>query len=185
MLIVTGGIACGKSTFLEVARKMRLKCIDADEWFHDFKKTGTYSYIFKEFFDEQNISDVAFVHEKWEEYCKLIDLYFINQINLDEYFTNDLYDIIVIPDFFKRRLKLGTFDVLTIERPYNLKAAVERDSHRSRDLTVKIHQHQMDPGTRRSLADYVLENEGTKEEFEKECEEWLKLHLQDHLTRRM
>lgn len=182
MLIVTGGIACGKSTLLEVARKMGYNCVDADEWFHDiFIKDKSFAGIMWHYFGEKKLKDVAFIHKNWSLFQAVVDYSFAMWIQSETMQTKSKpFDIVVIPDYFKRSISMGTegVKVLTIERPYNLKAATERDAHRSNELTVMIHQHQMDPGKRREKADHVLENEKTKEEFEKECEKWLKLHLQ-------
>jgi len=181
MLIVTGGIACGKSTFLEVANKMGYTCVDADDWFNEyFSTTIEFHTLCMSAFGHRDLKSVAFVHQNWGKFIQRIDVFFRDFVVKYQGQCNkhdEKIDIICVPDIFQRGgWPLGN-DILTIERSYNLKYAIERDTHRSEDLTLKIHQHQMDPGKRRRLADYVLKNEGSKEQFEKECEEWLKQHL--------
>lgn len=179
MIIVTGGIACGKTTFMEVARRLGYECVCADEWFrNEFKgqrndKIGKRA-IFKN--ADIDLKEVAFKHPDWHHYELYVDKMFEMYLWIRT-MANTKTDFLFIPDYFKRHIYTDSKQsVLTIERGYNLKYAVERDVHRNQDLTVAIHQHQMDPGRRMSMADFVLRNEGTKEEFEKECEKWLKQH---------
>lgn len=185
MLIVTGGIACGKSTFLEVARRMGYNCIDADEWFHKFRRSPEEKKFAAQMFGEKYaesgwLSEVAFVHPNWAQYQEFIDVAFIYHLATQQVVHNVNYDIVVIPDFFNRsacRL-LPKALTLTIERPNNLEAARLRDGDRVNGLTDRIHQNQMVSELRVVNARNVIYNNLTKSYFEKECEEWLQQHLQ-------
>ncbi len=171
MLIVTGGIACGKSTFLEVARQFG-RCIDADDWYNDqYKSTGNYLKITDLLFGTRELHTVAFNHENWTLFQEIVFGKFWTLLEKEP------FEIVAIPDFFSRTTARTGFSVLTIERPDNLGAALLRDPHRDPELTKKLHSNQMSGSQREQLADYVLFNNGTKEQFEKECENWLKLHL--------
>lgn len=183
MIIVTGGIACGKSVFLDKAKELGYNCIDADDWFHnEMSNESPIRILARIMLKTVDLKTVAFQHEYWNDFISVIDYSF--QLWVQSQRNN--FDIVVIPDFFSRNKNM-LFDeeVLTIERLNNFEAAIERDAHRSEELTAKIYQAQMNSEERMSFADHVIYNNGTKEEFEKECEEWLQLHLQGHLIQSM
>lgn len=177
MLIVTGGIACGKSTFVEAARELGYKIIDADEWYHDVYKLSTSFDNAKQLlFGSVSIGAVAFRHSNWKAFERIVAAAFCT------YATNNQPRIVVIPEYFKhKRLidrHLGPVTVLTIERKDNYSAAYERDSEkRSADLTARIINAQTPSTARVVQADHVMYNGGSRDEFKQECQAWLKLHL--------
>lgn len=188
MLIVTGGIACGKSTFLDIARKLGYNCVDADEWHHSFRNNPVDAYTKKELFgDNFDMGEVAFVHPQWKEYEDFVGTSFKLWIDQEVLYHGRKIDILIIPDFFNKPVRTGLLGipVLTIERPNNVLHAMKRDSHRDVDFTMKIHRNQMTPDERCKRADFVIINRGTKEEFQEECEKWLKSHLPAVSTRPM
>lgn len=188
MLIVTGPIASGKSTLVEVARRMGYNCIDADEWFNQvFLKTGAFYNTARIMLDGQTLSEAAFTHERWKLFEEYVDLQFLKWLNEWNQYLGEP-DILVIPDFFNRpiyEMMKGQYKVLTIERLNNVEHALARDTMRDEALTRRIAENQMGVQARISLSDGHIINKGTKEDFEKVAETWLKLHLPEVLTHRM
>lgn len=182
MLVVTGGIACGKSVFVRVCEGFGLKVIDADDWFHKtYRGSEEYLLAIKEF-DGRALSQCAFIHKHWKTFETQVASDFCK-------FVGDEYEIVVIPEYFKYseiyNSLLPRHKTVTIERNDNLTFAITRDMHRGSELTKLIFNNQTPHNVRIESADYVLSNQGTIKEFQKECKEWLKLHLQEVLILRM
>lgn len=183
MLIVTGGIACGKSTFLEVSREL---CdgviIDADEWYHNERlQSEAHKRLAKTLFNNVSVKAAAFTHLNWSIFEKAVVDAFCE-------YTNNVKPVIcVIPEFFKRedyfRARLNVEKVLTIERKDSMAAAFIRDTHRTEAQTKRIAENQSTTETRVELSDYVLYNAGSKDDFKQECVLWLKSHLLEVSTR--
>ena len=97
MIVVTGGIACGKSTFVEVAREMGIDVVDADEWYHKlFVGSSIQEYWRRTLFGGLSIKTVAFRHDNWSIYEQSVAEAFCT------YIGNTRPDICVIPELFKR-----------------------------------------------------------------------------------
>lgn len=176
MLIVTGGIACGKSTFVETARELGHFVVDADEWYHKlFVGSIIQQHWHKTLFGTVSIKAVAFQHDNWTTYEKIVADAFC------EYVRNVKPTICVIPEYFKRHTyfiaALGLHKVLTIERDNHIDAAIARDGHRSAEQTQKIFENQTPSCVRVDLSDWFLYNVGSKDYFKQECELWLKSRL--------
>lgn len=182
MLIVTGGIACGKTTFLRIAEEMGLRCVDADAWFNNtFMMYEDGARIANTLFGTTNLKEVAFKHPSWPAFMSIVGSRFF-------LFVKKIYrhiDILVIPDLPKRMIWIVGSTILTIERPDNLEHAKLRDSHRSVELTELIHKNQSTMNERATIADEILFNIGNKKQFEEDCKSWLEQHLQDRSTQRM
>lgn len=181
MLVVTGGIACGKSTFVEAAREMGINVVDADEWYHKlFVGSSIQEHWRQTLFGNVAIKSIAFRHDNWSIYEQGVADAF------STYVGNIRPDICVIPELFKRetyfRVNLPKFNVLTIERENHVDAAITRDGHRSVDLTQKIFENQTPSDVRVDKSDYVLYNVGSRDEFKQECHKWLALHLPEVST---
>lgn len=184
MLIVTGGIACGKSTFVDTARELLGTCavIDADEWYHGvYMRSDAYNQLTRSLFNRVSVKAAAFTHLNWSIFENAVADAFC------EYVNNAKPTICVIPEFFKRAdyfdARLGPWnEVLTIERDNNVDAAIKRDGHRTSAKTRLIAKNQSTIETRVDLSDYVLYNVGSKDEFKEECVKWLKSHLPEVST---
>lgn len=182
MIVVTGGIACGKSTLVETAREMGYDVVDADEWYHRiFVGSTAQTNLERTLFGSISYKTAAFQHLNWTVYEKGVADAFC------EYIRNRKPQVCVIPEYFKREdyfsARLGAPKVLTIERENNVDAAKARDTHRSNTLTEKIAASQTPKHVRVELSDFILYNEGSKDQFKQECQKWLESHLPAASTR--
>lgn len=181
MLVVTGGISCGKSVFKSVCNSYGIRVIDADDWFHGgYKRTNDYAKAVAGF-GGQPLDICAFRHEHWAEFEKQVARDFCMSVSDD-------YDVVIIPEYFRHfseyRHLLAPHKVLTIERHNNLAFALERDTMRLPKLTERIYANQSSSSARVEKSDYVLYNAGYFEVFKREIEKWLELHLPEVLTLR-
>jgi len=172
-LIVTGGIACGKSTLLQAAEELGYKCLDVDDWFHEeMKGTALHHYTFKGWFGS---SPVAFIHPNWKEYERWLMQHF------DMYLTSNTPEVCVIPNLEGFDIK-PSYKILTVERKANQEAAILRDTHRNVSLTQRIHNTQLAREQREEVADWVLINDtSSSQEFKQKCTEWFVEHRGDLL----
>lgn len=181
MLVVTGGIACGKSVAAEIFLAAGLKVLDADDWFHKRYKDSEEYKSTTQAFGGKLLTECAFSHPKWGEFELTLLKFFCK-------FVDDNYNVLIIPEYFKYQsdytAHLPYHKVLTIERTGNLEFAKLRDYHRDAELTQRIFNNQTSSETRIKLSDYVIYNSGSIEYLGMEVEKWLKSHLQEVLTLR-
>jgi len=181
MLVVTGGIACGKSTFVEAAREVGFHVVDADEWYHnEYVGSSSFVLVTNILFGKTSVKDAAFRSRNWEAYERLVVGAFCRYVkDIAPYFC-------IIPEFFKKedffRALLNITGVLTIERTDNISAALDRDGHRTAAETERIAGNQTTSERRVELSDHVLYNVGSRDEFKEECTFWLKSHLLEVFT---
>ncbi len=185
ILIVTGGIACGKSTFVEAAREAGYDIVDADDWYHDIHTKSTEFSMNKQMlFGSLSLKTVAFRHKNWITFERLVAKAFCGYVLINK------PRIVVIPEFYRHEMLFKRYlgfanDVVTIERLNNFNEALARDVDRPVELTRKIMENQTPSIVRVDRSDYVLYNEGSRDEFKLECQQWLKSHLPVASTHRM
>lgn len=172
MLIVTGGIACGKSYFKKhVEAKHGKSVIDADDWYKIVKSSLVFKDKFRELFGESSIDEVAFSHAAWSGYE-----YFVHHQFSFEFLCKFSYDIAVIPEFFKFKSFYDKFeyDILTIERSVNIEHVVKRDCFRDKGLSKRIMENQTSSSERLSKSKYNIWNDGTMFEFEIKIDDFVR-----------
>lgn len=171
MLIVTGGIACGKSCFKKhVETKHGKSAVDADDWYKIAKSSISFRDKFRELFGESSVDEVAFVHAGWEGYE-----YFVHHRFADDFLCSFKYDIVIIPEFFKFQSFYDKFeyDVLTIERSVNIEHIVKRDCFRDMGLSKRIMENQTSSSERLSKSKHNILNDGTMLEFQIKIDDFI------------
>lgn len=172
MLIVTGGIACGKSCFKKhVETKHGKSVVDADDWYKIVKSSLVFRDKLRELFGESSIDKVAFVHAGWEDYE-----YFVHHRFTADFLHNFSYDIVIIPEFFKFQSFYDKFeyDILTIERSVNIEHVVKRDCFRDKGLSKRIMENQTSSSERLSKSKYNIRNDGAMLEFEIKIDDFMR-----------
>lgn len=172
MLIVTGGIACGKSCLKKhVETKHGKSAVDADDWYKIAKSSLAFRDKFRELFGKSSVDEVAFVHAGWEGYE-----YFVHHRFTADFLRNFSYDIVIIPEFFKFQSFYDKFeyDVLTIERSVNIEHVVKRDYFRDKGLSKRIMENQTSSSERLSKSKYSIWNDGTMLEFEIKIDDFMR-----------
>lgn len=162
MIIITGGIACGKSTVENIITNFGVSCIDSDVWFKTIYSHSDQCHTIKsQLFGESNISGVAFNHPNWETFCQRVAMAFCTFLNSHD------FDVVFTGEYFKFKevLPVPKF-VVTVERKDHASAALSRDTHRSPELTMKIINSQTTREERIAKSDFVVYNDGDIESLE-------------------
>lgn len=172
MLIVTGGIACGKSCFKKyVEMKHGKSVVDADDWYKIVKSSEVFIEKFHDLFGESSVDEIAFVHAEWKSYE-----YFVHHCFSVDFLCSYRYDIVIIPEFFKFQSFYNKFqyDILTIERSVNIEHVAKRDYFRDIGLSKRIMENQTSSSERLSKSKYNIWNDGTMLEFQEKIDDFMR-----------
>lgn len=179
---VTASIACGKSTFLEIANSMGYKTLSADEMAHQILDESAKfiaelfenSALIKEdkidrkalgalVFNDKNAKKKleAFMHPKIKE--RLLEkIQFLEQKNKPFF--------IELPLFFENNnyKNLGKSILIYASKEQSLERLMQRDKL-SKEEALKRIEAQMDIEKKVSLADFVVKNTSSYADFRQEC----------------
>lgn len=179
---VTASIACGKSTFIEIANSMGYQSISADEVAHqildEFAKELTELFENKALIKENKIDRKAlgslvfndknakkkledFMHPKIKE--RLLEkIQFLEQKNKPFF--------VELPLFFEsdNYKNLGKSILIYASKEQSLKRLMQRDKL-SKEEALKRIEAQMDIEKKVPLADFVVKNTNSYADFRKEC----------------
>ena len=181
---VTGGIGAGKSSVSAVLKKMGARVIDADFISHEAEKPGgaAYEQIVEEFgheilkpdssLDRKRLADIVFNYpEKRIKLEKIVHIQVIKEImrQIDE-LKNKGYNGLVVLDV-PIPVKHGFLDradrvwVVDADDETRIGRVMERSGINAEDARLRI-ESQLSREEYISLADEVIENNGSFEELE-------------------
>lgn len=154
MHIITGGIACGKSTVQSIIeQELDFKCLDSDEWYKDvFLGSHRQQELWFNLFGASSVDDVAFMHKNWTAYCDAV------AFELNEYLSTEPCDVLFIGEYFKVKEFIPCCKIITVERDQNILHALHRDKKRNTELTNRIVEYQTNSSIRMDSSDFVIYN---------------------------
>lgn len=181
---VTGGIGAGKSSVSAVLKKMGARVIDADFISHEAEKPGggAYGQIVEEFgheifnpdssLDRKRLADIVFNHpEKRIKLEKIVHTQVVQEIMRQiDALKHKGYNGLVVLDV-PIPVKHGFLDmadrvwVVDADDETRIKRVMERSGINAEDARLRIHS-QLSREEYISLADEVIENNGSFEELE-------------------
>lgn len=180
---ITGGIASGKSTVVELLRELGYQVIDADKIVHSLQRKGGKLYqVLVEHFGESILDDTGELHRS-----RLAEMMFGNPSNL--LLLSQLQDNIIREELAQARDRLSGreplffMDIpLLIEGGYtdwfdaiwlvyvDKKTQLERlkdRNHYTDEQAQKRLSSQLSLDKKKTYADIVIDNNGTKKELKK------------------
>ncbi|KAA6227961.1 dephospho-CoA kinase [Campylobacter sp. LR196d] len=180
--IVSASIACGKSTFLEIAKNMGFKTLSADSIAHEIldsnakeinalfsnnellendkinrKKLG--QVIFNDKNEKKKLENFMFPRIR-AKICEAIEI--LNKKNKPFF--------IEIPLFFESNFykNLGQSILIYTPKEQALKRLMKRDNISKEDALIRLNS-QLDIEEKKKLADFVIYNTTSYENFQEEC----------------
>lgn len=183
VIFVTGCIASGKSNFMHFIQKKGFKTISADEIAHQLLAQNAlkiaqilnYSHFIKDdFIDRKALGAFIFSDEKARKKLEnfmhpLIYEEITKQISLCKSLL-----FIELPLFFENKNYQNLGKALLIYAPKKLclDRLMKRNDLSEEEALLRLNA-QMDIEEKRVLADFVIENTSSVDEFEKKCEQFL------------
>ena len=183
---VTSSIAAGKSSFLKIAENMGFSCLSADEISaqilqknankisklfenenllknHKIDKKALAELIFKDKFAKKKLEN--FMHP-------LIRAEILEKIQHLEQENKPFF--VEIPLFFETKAyeNLGKVIVIYSTKELSLERLIKRNNLSKKEAILRLNS-QIDIEEKIKKADFVIENLGSFEEFEKKCENFL------------
>ena len=182
VFFVTGGIASGKSSFMQMASELGFACISADKVAHQILEQNG-----RELAEYLGIS--SFLQDGAVNRKKLGELVFDDKSlrkKLESFMHPKIYAIIrawlakqngvvfaEIPLFFESKNYENLGEVILIYAPKELclKRLMERNDLNLNEANLRI-KAQLDIEKKRKLADIIIENIGSNDEFKAKCAEF-------------
>jgi dephospho-CoA kinase len=188
---LTGGIATGKSESAKYLQELGAYCIDADLISKELTQKGLPAFhsLVKEFgenillsdgsLDRKKLGNIIFSNKKSkskvEEILHTHIIYHINKIVLKK---KNEYNIVIInaPLLFEVGLDRLCDKVIVVWAPHKIEIArlVIRDNLNIQEAKKRI-QSQMPIGKKMELADFVVDNSGTKQKLKRNITSLYKL----------
>jgi dephospho-CoA kinase len=194
---LTGGIASGKSLVAHVLRDLGAHIIDADRIVHELLEPGQQAwqevidYFGKEVLlqsnriDRRKLGDIVFNNaekREWLNHClhpRVFDVYTAQVKNLRDRrpHTIIVFDAALLIETGYHR-KMDKVVVVYSEREQQIERLISRDKLTHDQATSRI-QSQMPLAEKRSVADYVIDNTGTRENTERQTRDIFKSLIQE------
>ncbi len=185
VIAITGGIATGKSSVTEILRSKGFKIIDADKLVKgiyqtleavDFVKRNIPEAYSDEGINFKTLRELFFkspeIKKKIEDfiYPNLKEAFLKEALSLPQ---QDFY-IYDVPLLFERGIdsKVDLVVVVYAPRETQIQRVIERDQC-SMELAKKILDEQMDIEVKRSKANFIIKNQGSKKELAVEVDQLL------------
>ncbi|TKX32923.1 dephospho-CoA kinase [Campylobacter aviculae] len=185
---VTASIACGKSTFIQIANSMGFQSISADEIAHEildqhslelaqmFSKFNTKNQkLLKENkkIDRKVLGDIVFNNQKAKKILEdfthpKIRMQILEQMQILEKQNKPYF--IEIPLFFESKAyeNLGKVILIYSPKELSLERLMKRDNLNLKAAKERLYS-QMDIEEKLKKADLIVKNTGSYADFEKEC----------------
>lgn len=185
--LVTSSIACGKSTFLKIANSMNFKSISADLIAHEILEQNHENLL--EIFKDKNIIKDNKINRKY-----IANLIFNNEIlkkQLENFMHPKIKEKIIqqskkldelkkiyfveIPLLFETNNYKNLAKIILIysTKELMLKRLMIRDDLNEIDALKRINS-QLSIDKKIKLSDFIINNLGTYEDFQKECVKFIK-----------
>lgn len=185
--LVTSSIACGKSTFLKIANSMNFKSISADLIAHEILEQNHENLL--EIFKDKNIIKDNKINRKY-----IANLIFNNEIlkkQLENFMHPKIKEKIIqqskkldelkkiyfveIPLLFETNNYKNLAKIILIysTKELMLKRLMIRDDLNEIDALKRINS-QLSIDEKIKLSDFIINNLGTYEDFQKECVKFIK-----------
>lgn len=181
---VTGGIGSGKSCVSEIFANLGGKVIDADKISHEIMNVGSAAYCeVLEYFGAEILDENKSINRK-----KLADIVFNNRKKLDklnmithkyifeemrkkiEEYKDEKAIILDVPLLFDKdfTIKYDKSAAVVADEEIRIKRAAARDNSSLEKIKNRI-KNQISDSEYRRIADFVIENNGTREELFEKC----------------
>ena len=184
VFFVTGIIASGKSSFMQRARTLGFKCVDADKIAHSIlasypneiaKILDNSSFLQDGIIDRKRLGRLVFnddaLRKKLEKFMHpKIKLGIVEEIQK----SNGII-FVEMPLLFETKDYENLGEVIVIYAPKELclSRLMQRNNLSEAEALQRLNA-QMDIEEKRKLADIVIENLGSWDEFEDKCEEFFR-----------
>lgn len=184
VFFVTASIACGKSSFMQIAKDKGFKVLSADSIAHELLDENALKiadlFKNKDLIKEQKINRKALgkivfndelARKKLENFLHpKIRAKIIEQIKFLQNFSPIFVEL---PLFFETKayFELGKSILIYAPKELSLKRLMQRDALSEKEALQRL-EAQMDIEKKLKLADFVIKNEGSLEEFKQNCEEF-------------
>tara|TARA_B100000749_G_C18450166_1_gene476232 strand:- start:72821 stop:73414 length:594 start_codon:yes stop_codon:yes gene_type:complete len=188
---LTGGIGSGKSTFAGILNSKRIPVINADELAHLALQPGrqTYDQVVELFgnkildssgqIDRKKLGAVVFGNT--EELTRLENILHpavreMAEIRKKELLENGQYKLAIydVPLLYEKSMQ-KYFDAVVVvycSEETQIQRVMERNGLSRKEVISRM-SHQIPLTEKVKLADYVISNEGSLEDLEKESEKWI------------
>lgn len=190
VLVLTGGIATGKSTADQFFKKNKIPVIDDDQIAHDLMEPGQASWqAIKDYFGSDYLNPDQTVNRKKlgqlvfndpQSLAKLNELTHplisVQTMKLLKQYQDQPVVILDVPLYFESGMdKKGLADgvlVITLPEETQLKRLKERNGLSDEEAKSRM-KSQMPLAKKEQMADFVIENTGTIKELENKLEQLL------------
>jgi dephospho-CoA kinase len=189
IIVITGGIASGKSTASAYIREKGYTVLDSDEIVHELYRKGNKAYndivnlINEDIFDinmeidRKKLAKIVFADDKKrKEINKIVHKLVVEELNEAIANTEQKIVFLDIPLAIEENEKLNeyglNYDELWLvytNRELQLKRLLERDS-RGEEESLRIINAQMDMDEKRKYADKIIENDETLGKLKKQID---------------
>lgn len=183
VFFVTGCIASGKSNFIKSVQKMGFDTISADEIAHQILAQNALkiaqllddcSFLKDENIDRKALGKIVF---KDKTARKKLENFMHPQIyeRIKKQISSSKSPVFVeLPLFFesKNYQNLGKSLLIYAPKSLCLKRLMKRNDLSQKEANLRL-DAQIDIEEKRQLADFIIENTGSLDEFEKKCEQFL------------
>lgn len=184
VFFVTGSIASGKSKFMQIARDKGFETISADEVAHEIldenaenitEFLGNSSFLKNGTIDRKALGKIIFADKTLR---KSLEEFMHPNIRsfIIEYIQKARSTIFIeLPLYFETKAyeNLGKSLLIYAPKELCLKRLVKRNALSEEEANLRLHA-QMDIEQKRALADIIIENVNSLNEFEQKCEQFLK-----------
>ena len=183
VFFVTGCVASGKSTFMQIAKNSGFECISADEIAHQIlalnsakiaEFLGNSSFLEKGQINRKKLGKLVFndnaLRKKLENFMHpKIRFNIMEKINKAQGVI-----FVELPLFFETKNYENLGEVIVIYAPKELclKRLMQRNSLNKNEALKRLNA-QIDIEEKRKLADIIIENSSSQGEFETKCKEFL------------
>lgn len=184
---VTASIACGKSSFMQIAKDKGFECISADTITHELLAQYAFEIasLFKEekllqdkLLDKKALAKLVFSDEKAR---KRLENFLHPKIKDKIIKQGEILDaknkafFIELPLFFESENYEGLGKSILIYAPkeLSLQRLMQRNALSKEEALQRI-EAQMDIELKKKKADFIIENTASLEEFKQKCEDFLK-----------
>lgn len=181
---VTASIASGKSTFIAIAKNMGFACLNADEISHKISEDKKHDLaamfgknIIKEnHLDRRSLGKIVFANK--EKLAKL-EAFLHPLIRKEIYAKACILEklgkpyFIELPLFYESGEYEGRVILIYTSFATSLKRMIKRDNLSKEDAKARL-LCLMDINKKRALADLVIENEGSLDDFKNSCAAFLR-----------
>jgi len=184
-ICVIGGIGAGKSSFLDAAKDLNIKCLSADEINSSLLETPSYIEKIKEIFpsvvednavNKKALADVVFNSDvEREKLNKLAHPAIMNEI----YNSKDDPLIVELPLFIESGAEDYFDSIVLIHTP--LLQRIERLKSRGMSFmeAYKRIKSQVSEKELKRVCTKVIDNSGTKEELHEKAKKYLQVLIED------